>query len=266
MTKQKYYTSDNKKVVVIDKLNSQETIVQEIFISNGKEILSGEKFVVKDLYDSPIISWKEKELIKIENMYSKRKDEIDKDLEKLNKEHKKKQIVLKKLIKASSLNDFNIEPFKTLIDFMAGDITHVVLQKYTGYKIITFEELVSQQSGHDRDEIKLISLFGKSDCDFEWKINSYSDGSGTYEHIYPCNSFEEAKNKLNNIIKLEIDERIINIYMLKAKEDYNLKYPLVSHTKKYYKKQILTIKKSIGVEKKKIKNNENKIYEIKKLI
>ena len=41
------YTTDNKKVIVVGKLNSQETIVQEIFISNDSEIPSGEHFVVK---------------------------------------------------------------------------------------------------------------------------------------------------------------------------------------------------------------------------
>jgi hypothetical protein len=50
------YTSDGKKVVIIGNLNSQEKIVQEIFIINGQEVPSGENFVVKSLHDFPAIS------------------------------------------------------------------------------------------------------------------------------------------------------------------------------------------------------------------
>src|SRR6476659_8101217 len=40
------YTDDGKKVMVVGKLNAQQTIVQEIFVSAGQEIPSGENFVV----------------------------------------------------------------------------------------------------------------------------------------------------------------------------------------------------------------------------
>ena len=56
------YTNDGKKVLIVGKLNSQETIVQEIFVSAGQEIPSGENFVVKSLHDAPAESWKEKNL------------------------------------------------------------------------------------------------------------------------------------------------------------------------------------------------------------
>jgi len=51
MTQNIKFTSDGKKVAVVGKLNAQETIVQEIFVSNGNEIPSGENFVVKSLHD-----------------------------------------------------------------------------------------------------------------------------------------------------------------------------------------------------------------------
>lgn len=47
------YTDDGKKVLVVGKLNAQQTIVQEIFVSAGQEIPSGENFVVKSLHDAP---------------------------------------------------------------------------------------------------------------------------------------------------------------------------------------------------------------------
>jgi len=41
------YTNDGKKVGIVGKLNAEQTIVQEIFITeSGQEIPSGENFVV----------------------------------------------------------------------------------------------------------------------------------------------------------------------------------------------------------------------------
>lgn len=37
------YTGDGKKVLVVGKLNAIQTIVQEIFVSAGQEIPSGER-------------------------------------------------------------------------------------------------------------------------------------------------------------------------------------------------------------------------------
>ncbi len=38
------YTTDGKKVVVLGNLNSQEKIVQEVFVVDGSEIPSGEDY------------------------------------------------------------------------------------------------------------------------------------------------------------------------------------------------------------------------------
>ena len=69
MENQKKYTTDGRKVVVLGSLNSQEKIVQEVFIINGSEIPSGEHFVVKTLHDYPAVSWKESRLREIDEQY-----------------------------------------------------------------------------------------------------------------------------------------------------------------------------------------------------
>lgn len=52
------YTNDGKKVAIVGKLNADQTIVQEIFITeNGQEIPSGENFVVTSLHDQPVKKW-----------------------------------------------------------------------------------------------------------------------------------------------------------------------------------------------------------------
>ena len=77
------FTKDGKKVVVIGKLNNQETIVQEIFVVNGGEVPGGENFVAKGLLDNPGISWKESNLKKIEDSYDRKQREYNQKEEKL---------------------------------------------------------------------------------------------------------------------------------------------------------------------------------------
>lgn len=48
-------------------------------------------------------------------------------------------------------------------------------------------------SSYDRrDCFKLLSLFGRSDGDLEWRLNQYSDGSGCGSTVYPCTSYDQA--------------------------------------------------------------------------
>lgn len=52
------YTNDGKKVAIVGKLNADQTIVQEVLITeNGQEIPSGENFVVSSLHDQPVKKW-----------------------------------------------------------------------------------------------------------------------------------------------------------------------------------------------------------------
>ncbi|HEI9857545.1 TPA: hypothetical protein SLO96_000850 [Proteus mirabilis] len=48
------FLSDGRKVAVLGKLNTTESIVQEIFVTDsGVEIPSGENFTTKSLHDEP---------------------------------------------------------------------------------------------------------------------------------------------------------------------------------------------------------------------
>lgn len=82
------YTTDGKKVVVLGDLNSNEKIVQEIFITpSGNELPGGENFVVKSLLDEPAKSWKEEEIAKLEKRYNDRKREIQRDMDDLEEKY-----------------------------------------------------------------------------------------------------------------------------------------------------------------------------------
>jgi hypothetical protein len=55
------FTADGRKVAVVGALNAKETIVQEIFVTDGTEFPAGEHFVVKTLLDAPAETYKAKE-------------------------------------------------------------------------------------------------------------------------------------------------------------------------------------------------------------
>lgn len=84
---------------------------------------------------------------------------------------------------------------QTLEDFLAKRITHVVEMHYNGPHIRTFEDAIGYQDDRGRPEgMKLLSLFGRSNGDMAWRLNSYPDGSGNGPSaIIPATSLEKAK-------------------------------------------------------------------------
>lgn len=194
------YTNDGKKVLIVGKLNSQETIVQEIFVSAGQEIPSGENFVVKSLHDAPAESWKEKNLRELEARYEsdrkKLQTQIDDQERRLCLERDKAKLQTSALLQFVKNSDES--QLETLKNFMAGQITHLFVSGYSP-EIISWmdsDKVYDADSfyHHARlDGIKLVSLMGKSDGDLSYRLHEYRDGSGGCgKTIYPTTSYEAA--------------------------------------------------------------------------
>ena len=86
---------------------------------------------------------------------------------------------------------------KRIDDFLAGNLTHFVLHCESYVKVMPSAEAVKNGNGDDRDSydrtLKLVSLFGDSKGDLEWRINEYRDGSGSnWKTVIPFTSEEEA--------------------------------------------------------------------------
>lgn len=193
------YTSDGKKVLVVGKLNAEQTIVQEIFVSAGQEIPSGENFVVKSLHDAPAESWKEKNLRELEQRYEKQRKDLE---QQINQQHQRlTNIKDKAKHHADALFKFVEKSDEGSLDLlkkvMTGQITHIFVSGYS-------PEIYEWDGGKgvyeiDRDYgretvkgIKLISLYGYSDGDLEYRLHTYRDGSGGSEQIFPTTSYQEA--------------------------------------------------------------------------
>lgn len=192
------YTSDGKKVVIVGKLNAQETIVQEIFVSGGSEIPSGEHFVVKGLHDAPAESWKAKNLRELEGRYERTKKELESRMEQVRRNLG--LAIAKAAEKANCLMAFaknsDDSQLDTLRAFLGGEITHYVVLSYDP-QIITADDTgtfqIDNHYGETRLEaMKLITVFGSSEGKLDYRINTYRDGSGSSNEIIPCRSYAEA--------------------------------------------------------------------------
>jgi hypothetical protein len=87
------------------------------------------------------------------------------------------------------------EALARIDDFLAGKITHYVVESWSGIgMILDRTQAISgdeDRHGYNKDT-KLLTLFGKSNGDLQWRLNHYSDGSGHLIDVWPCASYEEA--------------------------------------------------------------------------
>lgn len=85
------------------------------------------------------------------------------------------------------------EKLKRLEDFLDGKLTHYA--KFPEYGAPRVGLIADEKSGDERhtNDLKLLSLFGKSKGDIAWMLNRYYDGSGSNKiDVVPCCSEDEA--------------------------------------------------------------------------
>ncbi len=249
------YTKDGKKVAVLGKLNSQEWIVQEIYIANGQEFPAGESFVTKTLLDEPAETYESRTVKEL----GARKIQISQEIERLEKQ----QQILRTKPDVAKLVNYAIEKYQKidpsqldiLFAFMSGRITHVVVVHYSDYEIRSLVDAVEeseQRYGYVHlDGLKLISLFGcnadgerwERDRTFKltWQINQYKDGSGSWATIHPCQSHEEAIQTLDGLIA----DKETTESLIKLKAKYKLANPSDAKIAEYRQSCIEAKRKSI---------------------
>lgn len=257
------FTKEGKKVAVIGKINSQQFIVQEIFISNGQEIPMGENFVVTSLLDNPVKSWKETNLENLENNYEKNKKEIErKNRELRNTEEKLRDKITEKLkIFEKTISHLDIKAFEYVSDFLTDKFKFVVIKDYRNAKIDDYN-LFRCTYDDDRgyfESFKLITLMGKTNGDLSFNVNRFSDGSGHDKEIFLYKTIEEAKNKL-----IEINEKNenYNSEIIQEYKKYNIKLNEEKY-KKYIELKKINIERDIEYVEKEIKKQKEKLKELK---
>lgn len=201
------YLSDGRKVVVIGQLNNVESIVQEVFVTEGgDQVPSGEKFTTKSLHDEPVKSWKEKK----EQEWDARVEASKKQYEGIEGDISTiriKQKGLTELFRQSSLLLENIEDqeLDTLTAVMSGACEWLVIASYGHPTLVSFEdEMINTDrnwsSRSSYDGIKLITLMGKADGSLAYHVNRYYDGSGSNTRVYPFVNKDDAIKKVKEIV------------------------------------------------------------------
>jgi len=251
MSREVKYTSDNKKVVVIGNLNSQEKIVQEIFVADGSEIPSGEHFVVKSLHNEPVISWKEQRLKEVEARYELDIKKYESEIDNLRKSHSRAAAELRAKIAymGSVLKNVNEKSFETLVDYLTGEIKWVVVRHYD-LELLPIHKFQQTYDGH----LRLVSLFGKDDGTFTYAMGDYDDYSGGNKKFIPFKNYEDALAELKRLaIESNVSEKII-----KLAQEYGFELP-AEKVSSWKAQQVLNFNKCIA-------SHESKIEEWKQSI
>lgn len=251
------YTSDGKKVVIIGALNNQEKIVQEVFISNGCEIPSGEHFVASSLHDAPVLSWKAAEIKKIDAHFDSRKSEVERELKILNGKYKEKCIELREKIRHIGLTLKNADEsaFNQLVDFITGETKWVVVEDY-GFDLLPIDKF----SQTYEDKLRLFSIFGKNEGQFTYAVGQYYDYSGNHKRFTPFSKYEDALSFFEEkVLGCSVSEK--NILALKK---FGLSYSeqAISEYKLGLQKQIAD---SIDSLKKQILEKEDQLLNVSEI-
>ncbi|QPO98323.1 hypothetical protein GVI61_18065 [Citrobacter freundii] len=199
------FLSDGRKVVVVGALNNQETIVQEVFVTQqGDEIPGGERFVVKSLHDQPVETWSSREKAKQEKALADAKLKI----ERINNEISNLQNTLSfwkemvKQVKAFSdhINEADLNHFA---DVMTGQVKFAIRRDYSVPSIERFEDFMSSIDNYygrkNFEGIKCLSLLGSTNGDIALRVNRYSDGSGGSDTVEFYKTIEEARQCVKRI-------------------------------------------------------------------
>lgn len=201
------FTSDGRKVAIVGALNAKETIVQEIFVTDGTEFPAGEHFVVKTLLDAPAETYKAKEERRILEDIKKHEIERDRLKAELSSYRFKAAAAVAKIKWIERISEDEIkEVFDNLKAMLCGEYTHVVLPS-SAIEIMEWDHnLFTSCDDYHRDvfeNLKMISLFGNWNgrLGLSWKVSSYSDGSGGSKQFIPCKSLEEAIEESKAIIE-----------------------------------------------------------------
>jgi hypothetical protein len=137
--------------------------------------------IVDRVFDTPPIAVYHEDIAKLEKAIE--------ELEKI-RESKVSEIrqAAKEIEDASNLRKQH-EQLSQLDDFIAGKITHYVEFPYEGPRVIDFNDATCNC---DKRQLKLLTLFGGSKGDLQWKLSYYHDGSGGSHTVIPVTSYEQA--------------------------------------------------------------------------
>jgi hypothetical protein len=178
------YLVDGSAVEVVEELTSGFLVQSYYSYGDDEEPYldrTGIK-IVDRVFDTPPVA-------KFHESIQRLNDEID-QLKQTKANLLAEQKAYQKDIEEASAKRKQHEQLRLLDDFIDGKITHYVEFYWNGEpNIVEFQDA---KCGYDRKKLKLLTLFGDSNGNLEWKLSAYSDGSGCSSTVVPTTSYEQA--------------------------------------------------------------------------
>lgn len=257
------FTKDGKKVGVLEYVNENDVIVQEVFVNeNNEEFLGGPRFVVKELYDYfPAVSWEQRELKRIQDNFRKDKEAIEKDILEKTKEIKKLQKSLEAHVKW--MRNVAKQPFEEeikkiinrLCDFYECKDMWAGYLEYTRPYVFPFK-MDEVNKALDRfdyiyhdipkfDGMRLVSLYGKTEGSFEFRIDHYGGGSNLTIDKEQKYRFFSSKEEAIQFVQDWVDEKEkYTSYVFDLAKEYGIKLN-ADKVREYYSSSIKSKKDDI---------------------
>lgn len=110
--------------------------------------------------------------------------------------------LLKKLESRSSA-------LKGIENFLDGKWTHAIRETYRGIDLVEIPaglEVADEDRYSKNKPLKLLTLYGKSDGNLEWRLASYSDGSGSSWTVKLFFSYDEAVAYIHGWLEAQAGE------------------------------------------------------------
>lgn len=198
------WAKDGRKVYVTAITTDGEYVVEGMVAQvYGDDVYEdrGETWIEQKLYAKPPVAVLDEEIA------AKRAQVAD--LEKRRLELTVSATTAEREVKDRLAKLMKYKGLELVEDFIEGRITHVVSEDYMGVAIKKFDELAAyfDGDGWNRKQagFKLISLYGKSNGDLQFRLHDYPDGSGMSKTIYPFMSEEDAIAERNELVLKNVE-------------------------------------------------------------
>lgn len=210
------------EVIYVAQAGSQH-VVMPIYESEYSEPNYGEPMLVNAVYREPPIGKRFARIAELDEQIRQAQATLTGIKEETRAANKNRDEILGRLKQNSAL--------KRIDDFLAGNLTHFVLHCESYVKVMPTAKALERGNGDNSDRydrtLKLVSLFGDTKGDLEWRINEYRDGCGSWKTAVPFTSEEEAAAFAVELIGKKLND---------------------PETKLYYARQLIPCANTLGVE------------------
>lgn len=212
------YLENGQEVELIQKVKNGFLVGYIYSVGDGNEEMGEDQFVARQLFDKPPVKKYNAEIAKLQSQVEalkKQKEEIGREIIETGK-------IIERLGNKNKV-------LRQLEDFINGNVKWVIIDGWRP-SLDNIEKLKYQ------DKIRLISLYGRSNGDIGWRINSYSDVSGNEYDCFLFTDYEIARTELKKILL----NKNINEYDIEEAQKHNIELPAekIEQFKKEQRKQI----------------------------